>query len=226
MAPPVRPAGLFAGLSDSLIAELFASARTVRLGANQILFLAGDPGDGCYLVDQGMLKVTIASAAGGERILAVLGAGAVVGELSMIDGEPRSTSVGAVRESELRFIGREQFHAFVDRNPHLYRHIMAVLAKRLRDTNVTVAAASFLTLKGRVARALINLADAFGNDVGGGRIVIRQKVSQHDLAAMAGIARENVSRILNEWMRGAIVTRVSAYYCLEDRAAIEREGEL
>jgi CRP/FNR family transcriptional regulator, cyclic AMP receptor protein len=92
---------------------------------------------------------------------------------------------------------------------------MAVLAKRLRDTNNTVAAASFLTLKGRVARALINLADAFGNDVGGGRIVIRQKVSQSDLAAMAGIARENVSRILNEWMRGAVVTRVSAYYCLE-----------
>lgn len=198
----------------------------MRLAADKMLFLAGDPGDGCYLIDQGMLKVTIVSPAGGERILAILGAGAVVGELSMIDGAPRSTSVCAVRESNLRFVRREQFHAFVDGNPEVYRHIMAMLAKRLRDTNSVVAAASFLTLKGRVARALINLADAFGGEVGGGRIVIRQKVSQSDLAAMAGIARETVSRILNEWKRAKIVTRVSAYYCLEDRAAIEREAKL
>jgi CRP/FNR family cyclic AMP-dependent transcriptional regulator len=180
----------------------------------------------CYLIDEGLLKVTMVSAAGGERILAILGAGSIVGELSIIDGAPRSTSVGAVRESALRFVSRDHFHAFVDRNPEAYRHIMSVLAKRLRDTNSVVVAASFLTLKGRVARALINLADAFGHDVGGGRIVIRQKVSQSDLAAMTGIARENVSRILNDWKRAKFVTRVSAYYCLENRAAIEREAEL
>src|SRR5215475_14529547 len=58
-----------------------------------------------------------------------------------------------------------------------------------------------LPRKGRVARALLDLAKAFGNEVGGGRVVIRQKLSQSDVAAMAGIARENVSRILNEWMR-------------------------
>jgi len=226
MAPPARPQNLFVGLSDALLAELFAAARPVKLATDQMLFLAGDPGDGCYLIDEGLLKVTMVSAAGGERILAILGAGSMVGELSMIDGAPRSTSVGAVRESALRFVSREHFHAFVDRNPEAYRHIMSVLSKRLRDTNSVVVAASFLTLKGRVARALMNLADAFGHDVGGGRIVIRQKVSQSDLAAMTGIARENVSRILNEWKRVKFVTRVSAYYCLENRAAIEREAEL
>ena len=73
--------------------------------------------------------------------------------------------------------------------------------RRLRDTNNVVAAMSFLSLKGRVAQALLSLAEAFGNDVGAGRILVRQKVTQSDLAAMAGIARENVSRILNDWMR-------------------------
>jgi CRP/FNR family cyclic AMP-dependent transcriptional regulator len=226
MAAPTRPQNLFVGLSDALLTELFAAARPVKLAADQMLFLAGDPGDGCYLIDEGLLKVTMVSAAGGERILAILGAGSIVGELSIIDGAPRSTSVGAVRESALRFVSRDHFYAFVDRNPEAYRHIMSVLAKRLRDTNSVVVAASFLTLKGRVARALINLADAFGHDVGSGRIVIRQKVSQSDLAAMTGIARENVSRILNDWKRAKFVTRVSAYYCLENRAAIEREAEL
>ena len=85
-----------------------------------------------------------------------------------------------------------------------------------------VAAGSFLPLKGRVARALLDLAEAFGQDVGQGRILIRQKVTQSDLAAMAGISRENVSRILSDWMRGAVVSRLSGYYCLENRAAIER----
>ena len=98
-----------------------------------------------------------------------------------------------------------------------------MLAARLRDTDQIVAAGSFLPLKGRVARALLDLAHAFGNDVGAGRVVIRQKVSQSDLAAMAGIARENVSRIMNEWIRAKVVTRLSGYYCLEDPKKLQRE---
>jgi len=217
---------LFSALPASLFAGLFESARPVRLAGDQTLFLAGDAGDGCYLVDEGLLKVTVVSPTGGERILAILGPGAVVGELSMIDGAPRSGSVSAVRESALRFVSRSDFQAFGERYPEVYRHMVTVLAQRLRDTNLVVAAASFLTLKGRVARALITLADAFGHDVGGGRVVIRQKLSQSDLAAMTGIARENVSRILNAWKRLKVVSRVAAYYCLEQRAALEREAEL
>jgi CRP-like cAMP-binding protein len=88
-----------------------------------------------------------------------------------------------------------------------------------------LTATSFLPLKGRAARALLSLADAFGKDVGGGRIVIRHKVSQSDLAAMAGIARENFSRILQDWMRRKIVSRLAGYYCLEKRAELVRERD-
>ena len=66
----------------------------------------------------------------------------------------------------------------------------------------------------------------FGQDVGGGRILVRQKITQSDLAAMAGIARENVSRILKEWSRQSHVSRLAGYYCLENKAALEREAEL
>ncbi len=55
---------------------------------------------------------------------------------------------------------------------------------------------------------------------------MRQKITQSDLAAMAGIARENVSRILKDWMRRRIVSRLAGYYCLENKAALEREAEL
>ena len=71
-----------------------------------------------------------------------------------------------------------------------------------------------------MARALLDLAEAFGQDVGQGRILIRQKVSQSDVAAMAGIARENVSRILNDWIRDKLISRLSGYYCLENTAKL------
>ena len=164
------------------------------------------------------------SPSGGERILAILGPGTLVGELAMIDAQPRSASVTAARDSELSFISRSRVRAVADANPEVYRHIVKLLVRRLRDTNDVVAAMSFLSLKGRVAQALLSLAEAFGNDVGAGRILIRQKVTQSDLAAMAGIARENVSRILNDWMRRKLVSRLAGYYCLENRAALERRS--
>ena len=78
---------------------------------------------------------------------------------------------------------------------------------------------------GRVARALLSLAEAFGRDLGQGRILLPQRVSQSDLAAMAGIARENVSRALNDWASRSLVSRLAGYYCLENKTALNREAE-
>jgi CRP/FNR family cyclic AMP-dependent transcriptional regulator len=222
-----RPAtGLLSDLPDQLLAGLLANARPVNLATGAILFLAGDPGDGCYRVNEGLLKVSIASATGAERILAILGPGSIVGDMAMIDGRPRSASVSALRDCNMSFVSRAAFEAFADKQPEIYKFLVGLLAERVRETDQLVAAGSFLPPKGRVARALLDLAKAFGRDVGGGRIVIQQKISQSDVAAMAGIARENVSRILNEWMRSKLVTRLSGYYCLESAARLEKEIDL
>jgi len=223
-APP--PDNLLASLPDDLARGLFANAHVVSLAADQTLFLEGDKGEGCYRVDEGLLKASVAAPSGGERILAILGPGAVVGELSMIDGAPRSASVTALKDSKLSFVSRTAFDSFGDAHPQIYRHIVVLLAHRLRDTNEALAATSFLSVKGRVARALLNLADAFGRDVGQGRIVIRQKISQNDIAAMAGIARENVSRVLKDWEHRSLVSRLAGYYCLEKKDLIRREADI
>ena len=217
---------LMSVLPAALSAGLFRQARTVELAANQTLFLAGDAADGCYRVDEGLLKVSFISPSGAERILAVLGPGTIVGELAMIDGAPRSASVTAIRSAKLVFVSRAAFEAFAHAHPDIYRHFTALLARRLRDIDDALAATSFLSLRGRVARALLSLAEAFGKDVGSGRTLIHQKVSQSDLAAMAGIARENVSRILQDWMRSTTVSRLGGYYCLEDRSALTREAAM
>ena len=225
-ATPATTDTLLSILPPALSAGLFGQARVVHLAPQQTLFLAGDPGDGCYWIDEGLLKVNVVSASGGERILAILGPGSMVGDLSMIDGKPRSASVGAVRELKLRFVSRTAFDAFARNQPEVYRHITALLARRLRDIDEVLTATSFLPLKGRTARALLSLAEAFGKDLGSGRILIHQKVSQSDVAAMAGIARENVSRILQDWTRRSLVSRLSGYYCVENKAALERDGGL
>src|SRR2546421_11645516 len=131
--PAPRLESLLAALPAELSQSLFAKARPVSLKADQTLFMVGDEGDGCYRVEEGLLKASIAAPAGGERILAVLGPGSVVGELSMIDGGPRSASVTALRDSKLSFVGRTAFEAFGQSRPDLYRHVATLLARRVGD---------------------------------------------------------------------------------------------
>lgn len=227
MAPwALASAHIFSRLPEPLSIGLFAKARPVKIASDQVLFLAGDPGDGCYRIESGLMKVSVMSPSGNERILAIFGPGALVGEFAIIDGQPRSASVSAIRDTELGFISRNVYEEFAREHPEVRDHIMTMLTQRLRDTNSIVAAASFLSIKGRIALALVSLAEAFGQDVGTGRILIRQKITQSDVAAMAGVARENVSRTLNDWMRQKLVSRVSGYYCLEDKAKLEREAEV
>jgi CRP-like cAMP-binding protein len=220
-----RETASFLALPADVAVKLFGHAEKVALPRGQTLFRAGDPGDGCYRVIDGLLKVTAEAPSQHERILAIRGPGALVGELSLIDGAPRSATVTAIRETQLACVPRAAFEAFAAAHPEIYRHISVLLAQHLRNNNDALVAASFLSVKGRAARALLSLADAFGEDVGAGRILIHQKVSQADLAAMAGIARENLSRILQEWMRVKLIKRLARYYCLENKAALEREAD-
>jgi CRP/FNR family cyclic AMP-dependent transcriptional regulator len=224
--PPAQPNhSLLLELQGKLSADLFASAVPLRLAADEALFLAGDGGDGCYLVEEGLLKVAVASQSGGERILAFLGPGAIVGEMSIIDGRPRSASV-VVRQAAVKFLSCAAFEEFTRNYPEIYEYLVKLLASRLREANAVIAAGTFLSLKGRVARTLLELAEGFGQDVGSGRIVIHQKIGQSDLAARAGVARANVCRILNEWQRHKLVSRLSGYYCLENKQRLKAEAEL
>jgi len=82
-----------------------------------------------------------------------------------------------------------------------------------------------MSAQARVARALLELSELFGEDAGEGKIVIAHPIRQSDLAAMAGIAHENVSRILSNWKRRMIVTRLSHRYCINNLTALKRELE-
>ena len=211
-------------LPQSLAVQLFAGATPHHLKAGEALFMVGGSGDGCYRLEQGLLKVVVTSPRGDNRILAVLGPGSIAGELALIDGRPRSASVFAIRDCELRFVGRNAFEECMAQHPETYRYLVNVLAARLRETNEVVAAANFLTVEARLARALLDLAQHFRGHSEALQIVINHKMTQNDLAAMAGVARENVSRVLTDWKERKIVVRSSGYYCLYDVAALKRKA--
>jgi hypothetical protein len=84
---------LLSRLPTHLATNLFASATRVKLAADQVLFLADDPGDSCYCVEDGLLKVTMVSRSGTERILSFISRGGIVGELAILDGLPRRVTL-------------------------------------------------------------------------------------------------------------------------------------
>src|SRR6516164_4176479 len=216
---------LLSRLPEHLLTRLFGGAATVRLKPDEALFLAGDTGDGCYRVEDGLLKVMMISRAGKERILAFLGPGAIVGEMSIIDGLPRCANVAAVRRAIVRFLRRTDFQHFSKMHPEVYESLVALLVARLRETDTTIAAETFLPVRGRIACALLELAQEFGRDLGSGRIVIHQKICQTDVAAMAGVSREQVNRTLNDWKRRKLVSQLGGHYCI-DQAQLQKEAEL
>ena len=207
-------------LPEELSRQLFATAVLCRLKAGKSLFVMGERGNGCYRLERGLLKVVVTSPYGAERILAFLAAGSIAGELALIDAQPRSASVIAVEDCGLSFVGREAFEQIIEQKPEICRYLVNVLAARLREADEALAAASFLTVKARLASALVALGELFGEEQGADHIVIRYKINQNDLAAMVGTARENVSRVLSSWKKRKIVTRSSGYWRLDDIASL------
>jgi CRP/FNR family transcriptional regulator, cyclic AMP receptor protein len=208
-------------VAEPLSGSLFEGAKPRWLKPGEALFIGGQPGEGCYRLERGLLKVVVTSPEGKERILALLGAGAIVGDLAMIDGGPRSASVFAVEDCELSFINRTAFEERTLRNPQIYRYLISVVAARSRRIDQAMATDSFLSAQARLARALLDLAEHVGADDGMGGVLIRQKISQNDLAAMTGLARENVSRMLSDWKRRQVVTRESGVYRLRNIAGLQ-----
>jgi CRP-like cAMP-binding protein len=130
--------------------------------------------------------------------------------------------VFAVKECDLSFVSRAAFEEYAQQHPEIYRYLLDVLVARLRETDEAVAAASFMTVKSRLARALLELAKVLGEEDASGHVLIRHKIKQTDLAVMAGIARENVNRALSDWKRHKVVIKSTGYYCLQDIATLKR----
>ena len=192
-----------------------SASRPLELGSREVLFHAGDSGDGCYLLRSGVVKAAVIARDGQERLLAVLGPGALIGELSLIDDEPRSATISALKACELMHLTKAAFFRLADANPQVYRQALKLLAQRLRGANDTVVAQGTISVSGRVARTFASLADGLGDEQPDGRILLTYKITQNDIAGMAGVARENASRAINDLLREGVLSRAGSFYLIE-----------
>jgi len=206
---------LFSGLERATLDGLARLCRGVELKAGAVLFRQEDRSDGCYILLDGVLSIYAQSPQGDETLLALLAGGDVIGEMGLVDGMPRSATAAALKPCELAFLSTANFNRFAEDYPKVYRQMLGIISTRLRQTNDVFAAYLLLPLGGRLAHVMLQLAQCLGHPLDDGRILIRQKITQGELARMTGSSRENVNRMLHTWRDEKIVTRINNYYCLE-----------
>ncbi len=212
----LKDGSVLKGVDSALSAALVERGSTLILEEGQSLFLEGDDAGGFYIVKSGGMKATRLSPEGGEQLLAVFSPGDSIGEMGMFDDKPRSATIVALRTSSLLHWSKSAFFRFADENPGMYRHLLAVMARRLREANDALAARDFLPLAGQLARVMLRLGEGFGVALPDDTTRISHKLTQSELAAMIGASRENVSRVINDWKRRGVVAHEAGHYRLID----------
>ncbi len=205
---------VFAAMSEAEIDELMRSARIVEVPARRAVFHTGECGDSLYVILSGKVKVSLLSADGKEAILSLMGAGEVFGEMSLLDGLPRSATVTSLEDCRLMQIGRQDFVQFLKRHADVALKLLAALSQRLRTTNKLVENLSFHHLPSRLARLLLDLGQRHGKAEPNG-VEIGLRLSQEELGNLVGASRESVNKQLRAWVdsgvleyrQGAIVIR-------------------
>ena len=175
--------------------QLLGLGRTRRYPAQSILFFEGDEAHDVLVVRSGELKVAH-TVGGHEVVLDVLTAGDVLGELSAIDGRPRSATATALTGAEVASIPAPAFMAFLGEHPRAGLALLRCVTGRLRDASRRQVEYGALDALGRVCRRLLELRDRYGQ-VSGDGVVITGPLTQSDIAAWAGLSREAVVRALH-----------------------------
>jgi CRP/FNR family cyclic AMP-dependent transcriptional regulator len=214
-SPESRPGRLQTPMMPwSVLRSLISAANTIDLKARQVLFHADDPGNGCYFLRQGVVKASVVSKDGQERLLAVMGPGALIGELSLFDDQSRSATIIALKPCRLLHLSKATFFRVADADPLVYREALKILTRRLRQTNDSMVAQGTVNVVGRVARAFATLAKGLGERQRSGGILLPHKITQMDIAGIAGVARENASRAINDLLRDGVLRREGSLYVI------------
>lgn len=191
---------LFAACRADELGDLLSLATKHDMKKGQTLLLQGDPGDMLIILLSGNAKVTMVAMNGREITLDYADAGAVLGEIAVLDGGARTASVIALGAGSYLRLTRAGFEAFVERQPGMAWRLMRELAKRLRQTNNTIESDRAFASGPRLARFLQRLTFAGSQD---GRL--RLDLSQTELGSFAGMSRENINRQLSAWADAGVI---------------------
>lgn len=209
---------LLAALTRDELAQLLSQAREHRAPKGQALINQGDAGDFLLVLLEGQARVTVYSSNGREIVLEYADAGAVLGEIALLDGGLRTASVIAMGPVRYLTLTRPIFENVLAQNGAIAMRLMRELAIRLRQANRTIETDRSYTAGPRLARFLLRLARE-------GDETPTIQLSQTELSMFAGIARENINRQLGLWSQAGLVAVEGGKIRILDRALLEEIAE-
>jgi CRP-like cAMP-binding protein len=132
----LRQVSLFRSLSDKALLDLSAITIEQKVPAKTTVFKEGDKGDALYIVKSGKINILKRNSAGVDSVLVSLNKGAVIGDMAIIDEQPRSASVATVQETTFLIITKDDFRQLLADVPEISFQILKMTTERLRKTNV------------------------------------------------------------------------------------------
>ncbi len=208
----LRNIALFSGLSETEMAAVSSLAVTRSFPKNTLVICEGDTSDSLYVVLSGKVKVFLSDEEGKEVTLNLQGTGEYFGELAILDEAPRSASVMTVEDTKLAVLSKAAFEKCMEQHATIALAVMRGLAYRLRELTENVRSLALMDVYGRVARLLLEMSEEVD-----GKNIIRQRLTQRDIASMVGASREMVSRILRDLSIGGYITIENKIITLNER---------
>lgn len=212
----LRGSDLFRHFDTDVVRTIAAAAKIVRFERNQQIFAEGDEANELYVVQSGRVAIATRSPDGRESVIALMEAGEMFGDMSFLDGEGRSADARALEPSDLVMVPFPPIRQLLDSQPHLLWEVVALLSRRLRAADSTLADAVFLDVTGRTAKRLLELAGDQDDFV--------LPLTQEELASMVGASRERVNKALSQFVRLGWITQADRRYRITDRIQLERRS--
>jgi CRP/FNR family cyclic AMP-dependent transcriptional regulator len=186
---------LFEGLTVAELSKLNDLLHRKTFPAGTTFINAEQPGEAVYVIVDGAVKVFTEDTEGTEVILAILPAGEVVGEMSLLDSGGRSASATALEETTVFWMDCAAFRECLRTMPEIHRNLFILLCNRLRLANERIQSLSVQDVEGRVARQLLAFAEIYGRKENAG-ILIPFRLTQSDLASLIGATRVRVNQVI------------------------------
>jgi CRP/FNR family transcriptional regulator, cyclic AMP receptor protein len=192
----LRQNPIFRDLEPEALDQLCRYAKHTVLKRGATLFAKDDPGNSLYAVISGTVKLSVSSPDGRNAILNLVGPGEVFGEMSVLDGQPRSADATANTNCEIFVIDRRDFLPFVRSQPTLAMKFIELLCVRLRWTSEQVEQVILQDLPGRLASALLGLIERRKPESESHTI----SITQQEISEMVGMTRESINKQLRAWV--------------------------
>lgn len=216
-------AGIFQGVDPTAVGEIIEQLDTSRFSRGRVIFEEGEPGDRLFIIISGKVKLARHSTDGRENLLTVMGPSDMFGELSIFDPGPRTSSAICVTDVVAATMTASMLHDWISKHSEISEQLLRVLARRLRRTNNTLADLIFTDVPGRVAKALLQLANRFGEQ-DGDTLRVNHDLTQEEIAQLVGASRETVNKSLAEFAHRGWITLEGKAVLIDDTEKLARRA--